>query len=100
MGSIVTRNRFWLIRSLYDENMSREFRLSFLAATFLGIPHYVYGIHINRQIEENYSHINYAMVNAPRRNRLTHSMLFEEFEEVLEEWQRLQEQDEQGLLVQ
>jgi hypothetical protein len=26
----------------------------------------------------------------PRRNRLTHSLLFEEFEVVLEEWQKLE----------
>ena len=32
------------------------------------------------------------MEYGPRRNRLTHSMLFEEFEMVVEKWQDLEEQ--------
>ena len=45
-----------------------------------------WGIHLNREIEVNYAHKNYNLEFGPRRNRLTHSLLFEEFEIVLENW--------------
>jgi len=48
-----------------------------------------YGIHLNRTNEVNYSHKNYELVWGPRRNRLTHSLLFEEFDVILEKWQDL-----------
>ena len=51
-----------------------------------------WGIHLNREIEVNYSHKNYNLEFGPRRNRLTHSMLFEEFEMVLENWEKLNEE--------
>ena len=44
---------------------------------------------MNREIEVNYAHKNYVAEYLPRRNRLTHSLLFEEFELVLEKWQDL-----------
>lgn len=47
---------------------------------------------MNREIEANYSHKNYFVEWGPRRNRLTHSLLFEEFEMVVERWQDLDEQ--------
>lgn len=48
-----------------------------------------WGIHVNREIEVNYSHKNYFVEFGPRRNRLTHSLLFEEFEMIVENWQDL-----------
>jgi len=44
---------------------------------------------MNREIEVTHSHTNYVHEYMPRRNRLTHSLLFEEFETVLENWQAL-----------
>ena len=49
-----------------------------------------WGIHINREIEVNYSHKNYQHEYGPRRNRLTHSLVFEEFEMAVERWQELE----------
>jgi hypothetical protein len=90
---MLSRNRFWWYRSLYDDYCSREIRLTFGIASLLWLPHYWlyfknkrWGIHLNREIEVNYSHRNYQMEFGPRRNRLTHSLLFEEFEVVMENW--------------
>ena len=47
---------------------------------------------MNREIEVNYSHRMYFMEYNPRRNRLTHSLIFEEFEVALERWIDLEEQ--------
>lgn len=51
-----------------------------------------YGIHLNREIEVNFSHRNYVLEYGPRRHRLAHSMLFEEFEIICENWMDLQEE--------
>ena len=67
-------------------------RLSFGIASVIWIPHYAWGVHINRKMEEHTAHKNYAHEWGPRRNRLTHSLLFEEFEQVLENWIDLDEE--------
>ncbi len=47
------------------------------------------------------AHKNYFIEYGPRRNRLTHSMVFEEFEMVLERWQDLEEQyEKEGIIFQ
>lgn len=51
-----------------------------------------WGIHINREIEVGFSHRNYVIEYLPRRNRLMHSMLFEEFEILVHKWQDLEEE--------
>lgn len=59
-----------------------------------------YGIHFNRKMEESNAHRNYYVEFGPRRNRLTHSLLFEEFEVILEKWQDLeQEYAEKGTQI-
>lgn len=58
-----------------------------------------WGIHINREIEVHAAHKNYFIEYGPRRNRLTHSMVFEEFEMVLERWQDLEEQYEKEGII-
>lgn len=35
-----------------------------------------YGVHLNRTIEEGAAHKNYFVEWGPRRNRLTHNLLF------------------------
>ena len=47
---------------------------------------------MNRELEVHASHKNYMDEYLPRRNRLTHSMLFEEFETYLERWEALEEE--------
>lgn len=54
-----------------------------------------YGVFLNRRIEEGYAHKIYSMEYAPRRNRVTHSMVFEQFEQVLENWQQLEDEYKQ-----
>lgn len=48
-----------------------------------------YGVYLNRAAETNTSHKIYSMEVGPSRNRLTHSMIFEQFEMVLENWEEL-----------
>ena len=81
------------IRRLLRQGNQTEFRTGFLdlaAALLVSIVIPRWGIHLNREIEVNYSHRNYQLEYGPRRNRLTHSLLFEEFEVVMEEWQTLE----------
>ena len=92
MGNTFQRNRFWWYRSLYDDYMTREFRVAFGIAGFIYLPFYWWGVHFNREIEVHASHKNYMNEFLPRRNRLTHSMLFEEFEMCLERWLKLEEE--------
>jgi hypothetical protein len=52
------------------------------------------GVAINRSVEEFSSHKNYFIENHPRRNRLTHNLIYEEFEMVLEDWVKLEREYE------
>eukprot|EP01017_Pseudomicrothorax_dubius_P000678 TRINITY_DN0_c2371_g1_i1.p1 TRINITY_DN0_c2371_g1~~TRINITY_DN0_c2371_g1_i1.p1 ORF type:complete len:113 (-),score=18.05 TRINITY_DN0_c2371_g1_i1:103-441(-) len=90
MGNSLFRNRFWYYRSLYDDYCGREMRLAYGIAGILWIPGYLWGVHMNREIEVYYSHKNYMLEYLPRRNRLAHSLLFEEFEVILERWSGLE----------
>lgn len=57
---------------------------------------------MNRSLETNYSHKNYVTEYLPRRNRLAHSLLFEQFEMLVERWQDLQaeyETNKDGMLA-
>ncbi|KAL4511956.1 hypothetical protein ABPG72_012801 [Tetrahymena utriculariae] len=92
MGSVWFRNRYWWYRSLYDDYVAREAKLAFGLAAFIWLPHYYWGIHLNRAFEVNFSHRNYAHEWGPRRNRLTHSLEFEQFDMVLENWQDLEDE--------
>jgi len=91
MGNSVFRNRHWYYRSMYDDYYGRETRFALGIAGVIWIPHYLWGVHFNREMEVNYSHKNYFVEYGPRRNRLTHSMIFEEFEMVVERWQDLED---------
>lgn len=93
MGNLIARNRFWWFRSMYDEYTLREVRISLLIGSVIWLPNYFWGIHINREVEVNESHHNYMDQYLPLRNRLTHSMLFEQFEMHLEEWRRIQSEE-------
>lgn len=78
--------------------MLREFRLSFFFGAFLWLPHYWWGVHINREVETIHSHNIYEENYGPRRNRLTHSLLFEQFEVFLENWEKLEEEHTKNAL--
>jgi hypothetical protein len=89
MGNFIVRNRFWWFRSAYDEYTLREFRISLLIGSVIWLPAYFWGIHINREVEVNEAHNNYTSHYLLLRNRLTHSLLFEQFEMHLENWKSL-----------
>ena len=42
MGSVIFRNRYWFYKSLYDDYVGREMRLSFGLSMVLWAPHYWY----------------------------------------------------------
>jgi hypothetical protein len=44
MGSMISRNRFWWYRSLYDDYCGREIRLTFGLASIIWLPHYWYDL--------------------------------------------------------
>ena len=90
MGMTIARNRFWYFRSMYDEYLVRDVRRTLLISSFIWLPAYWWGIHINRELEVDASLDYYRGKYMPRRLRLTHSMMFEEFEMVLEDWEVLQ----------
>ena len=78
------RNRYWWYRSLYDDYLTREMRYSLFTAALISMPYYWWGVRVNRETEVAFAHINYENTYGPRRNRLTHSMLFEQFEIIKE----------------
>ena len=89
MGNVFYRNRFWFYRSLYDDYMLREIRMSYIFSGIIYIPFYLWGIHINREIEVGNSHAVYELEYLPKRNRITEALLFEQFEMYLEQYKRL-----------
>ena len=56
------------------------------------MPMYYWGVHVNREVETGHAIVNYTNKYSPKRNRLTHSMIFEEFEMVLEKWMDLEDE--------
>lgn len=42
MGSVMFRNRYWYYKSLYDDYIGREIRMSFGLTTLIWLPHYWY----------------------------------------------------------
>ena len=63
--------------------------MSYIFAGLIYIPFYVWGIHINREIEVNSAHSVYTVKYQPRRNRLTEALFYEEFEMFLERYKAL-----------
>jgi hypothetical protein len=92
MGNSIFRNRHWYYRSLYDDYAMREIRYAIGLTGVVWVPHYLWGVHFNRLYEEHHSHVNYVIEYMPRRNRLTHSLLFEQFEVLVEKYQDLEDE--------
>lgn len=74
---------------MYDEYLLRDVRRTILLASVIYLPAYWWGIHMNRALEIDESHAYYIKNYGPKRLRLTHSLLFEEFEMHLEEWKKM-----------
>lgn len=83
------RSRFWFINLYLDEYISRDSMAILMATLVMQVPVYLWGLHCNRESEITMAHTNYSRTYAPRRNRLAHSMVFEEFELHTEAWREL-----------
>jgi hypothetical protein len=84
------RSRFWYTNLMMDEYMTRDAMAIGLVTLLMHVPGYIWGRFVNREVEILHSHINYQNEYGPRRNRLTHSLLFEEFEMQVEQWRKLE----------
>ena len=83
------RSRFWFINLYLDEYIARDSMAILMATLVMQVPVYLWGIHVNREAEIAISHMNYSRTYQPRRNRLAHSLIFEEFELQTEAWREL-----------
>ena len=83
------RSKFWFVNLFMDEYMTRDAMAIMMATLIMHVPMYFWGIFVNRESEIYNSHINYQIEYGPRRNRLAHSMIFEEFEMHVEKWREL-----------
>ena len=72
-----------------DEYLTRDAMAIMMATFILHVPMYFWGHFLNRESEIYFSHINYYLEYGPRRNRLTHSLIIEEFEMQVEKWREL-----------
>ena len=96
MGSIVFRNRYWNYKFLYDDYLGREFKLSFRLLCFIDASLLVSniqnrtGVVINRSIEKISSHKNFFVEYHSGRSRITHNLIYEEFEMIVEDWAKLE----------
>ena len=80
MGSWLTRNRAWVYIAFYDEYVGRTINTSAGISLLFFIPSYLYGITINRTVEQNGANYMYAMTHFEKRSRLTHNLIMEHFE--------------------
>lgn len=87
------RSRFWFVNLFMDEYLSRDGMAIMFATLTMVVPAYFWGIHINREGEIHSSHVNYQVEYGTRRNRLAHSLIFEEFELQVEKWRQFESND-------
>ena len=92
MGGALQRNRWWWYRSMYYDYLLREIRLTCGIASVIWLPMYWWGIHLNREFDILQTRKNYLMEFGPLRNRLCHSMLFEEFDMSVDKWLELEDE--------
>ena len=80
MGAWLTRTRAWVYIAFYDEYVGRQIHTSAGLSLMFVIPSYLYGLRLNRTVENNYNHMMYHWQFADKRNRLTHNLIMEHFE--------------------
>ena len=80
MGSYFTRSRAWVYIAFYDEYVGRCIHTSAGLSLLFFIPNYLYGITINRLVEQNGANLCYYNDYFEKRLRLTHNLIMEEFE--------------------
>ena len=80
MGSYLTRTRAWVYIAFYDEYVGRHVNTSAGLSVLFFIPLYLYGLKLNRIVEQNANHYLYNWQYFDKRNRLTHNLIMEHFE--------------------
>ena len=80
MGSYMTRTRAWVYIAFYDEYVGRHINTSAGLSVLFFIPMYLYGLKLNRIVEQNANHYLYNWQYFDKRNRLTHNLVMEHFE--------------------
>ena len=83
----------WFVNMFMDEYMTREPMNIMIGMMIMQFPLYLWGLHINREAEIQNSHVNYMIEYGPRRERLAHSLIFEEFDLHLDTWKALEKAD-------
>ena len=84
------RSRVWFVNMFMDEYLTREPMNFMLGLVIMHVPLYIWGLHVNREAEIQSSHVNYMVEYGPRRNRLAHSLIFEEFDMHLDAWKAME----------
>ena len=89
MGSWLTRSRAWVYIAFYDEYVGRHINTSAGISLLFFIPAYLYGLEVNRIVEQNANNYYYAWTYMDKRTRLTHNLIMEHFEMHVEKTQDL-----------
>jgi hypothetical protein len=80
MGSYLTRTRAWCYIAFYDEYVGRHINTSAGLSVLFFIPMYIYGLNVNRIVEQNGNHYLYNWQFWDKRNRVCHNLIMEHFE--------------------
>ena len=100
MGSYFTRTRAWVYIAFYDEYVGRHIHLCCLGSLAILVPSYLYGLKLNRIVENNFNHMLYHWQYADKRNRLTHNLIMEHFEMHKEHLERVTDElDKHGPMI-
>ena len=70
--------------AFYDEYVGRSINTSAGLSMLFFIPNYLYGITLNRLVEQNGANLNYYNSHFEKRLRLTHNLIMEHFEQHVE----------------
>ena len=89
MGSWMTRSRAWVYIAFYDEYVGRSINTSAGISLLFFIPNYLYGLTVNRIVEQNGTNLVYYNEFFEKRLRLTHNLVMEHFELHVEKTQDL-----------
>ena len=100
MGSYFTRTRAWVYIAFYDEYVGRNIHTSCLLSLGFFFPCYIYGLKLNRTVENNFNHMMYHWQFADKRNRLTHNLIMEHFEMHKERFEEVTDElDKHGPMI-
>ena len=70
----------WMYIAFYDEYVGRSINLCAGASLLFFVPSYLYGLTVNRIVEQNGTNVMYYSDFFEKRLRLTHNLIMEHFE--------------------